>query len=106
MRIIRQGFTELQPEISLFSIVFYHIPIFANQNFCHSQNEISTIIYHSIENFMGYKMMLNYRGKYTALKIFSLPHFSKTMKNPYILTLCLSDMCLFHTELPSFFQSW
>jgi hypothetical protein len=25
--------------------------------------------------------MLNYRGKYTALKIFSLPHFSKTMKN-------------------------
>ena len=32
-------------------------------------------------------MMLNYRGKYTALKIFSLPHFSKTMKNSCRLTL-------------------
>ncbi len=30
--------------------------------FCHSQNKTSTIIYRSIENFTGYKMMLNYRG--------------------------------------------
>ncbi len=32
-------------------------------------------------------MVLNYRGKYTALKIFSLPHFSKTTKNSCRLTL-------------------
>ncbi len=34
-----------------------------------------------VELIIGYKTVLNYRGKYTALKIFSLPHFSKTMKN-------------------------
>ncbi len=32
-------------------------------------------------------MMLHYKGKYNALKIFSLPHFSKTMKNSCRLTL-------------------
>ncbi len=32
-------------------------------------------------------MVLNYRGKYTALKIFSLSHFSKTTKNSCRLTL-------------------
>jgi hypothetical protein len=46
-------------------------------------------------------MMLNYRGKYIVLKIFPLPHFSKTMKNSYILTLCLIDMCFFSTERTS-----
>ena len=59
---------------------YWPIPIFANQNFCHSQNEISTIIYHSIENFMDYKIMLNCRGKYAALKIPSIPQYPKTMK--------------------------
>jgi hypothetical protein len=52
---------------------YWPIPIFANQNFCHSQNEISTIIYHSIENFMGYTMMLNCRDHCAALKISSIP---------------------------------
>ncbi len=53
---------------------------------------------------MGYKMMLNYRGKYIALKIFLQPHFSKTMKNSYILILCLIDICFFPTEPASFFS--
>ena len=34
---------------------------------------------------MGYKVILNYGDKHTALKGFSLPHFSKTMKNSYVL---------------------
>ncbi len=84
---------------------YWPIPIFANQNFCHSQNETSTIIYHSIENFMGYKMMLNYRGKYVALKISSMPQYPKTMKNSYILTVCLCDMYLFPIELKLLFWS-
>ncbi len=84
---------------------YWPIPIFANQNFCHSQNETSTIIYHSIENFMGYKMMLNCRGEYAAVKISSIPQYPKTMKNSRILTLCLYDMCLFSIELTLFFWS-
>ena len=32
-------------------------------------------------------MMLNYRGKYTALKYFSLLHFSKTIKTSCRLAL-------------------
>ena len=70
---------------------YWPLPILANQNFCHSQNETSTIIYHSIENFMGYKMMLNSRGKYAAFKNSSVSHFWGNMKNPFNLTLCLSD---------------
>ncbi len=53
---------------------------------------------------MGYKMMLSYRGKYIALKTFFLPHFSKTMRNSYILILCLIDICFFPTEPASFFS--
>ncbi len=82
---------------------YWPIPIFANQSFCHSRNETPTIIYHSIENFMSYKMMLNGRGKYAVLKISSIPQYPKTMKNSYILTLCLCDMCLFPIELTLFF---
>ncbi len=81
---------------------YWHI---ANQNFCHSQNETSTILYHSIENFMGYKMMLNCRDEYAAFKISSIPQYPKTMKNSRILTLCLYDMCLFPIEPTSFFRS-
>jgi hypothetical protein len=76
MRIIRQGFTELQQEISLFSIVFYaNIDLFqfSQIKIFVSQNETSTITYHSIENFMGYKMMLNSRSKYAVFKISSIP---------------------------------
>ncbi len=47
----------------------------------------SIIFSEFVELIMGYKTMLNYRGKYTALKIFSLPHFSKIMKNSCRLTL-------------------
>ncbi len=84
---------------------YWPIPICANQNFCHSQNETSTIIYHSIENFMGYKMMLNCMGKYATLKISSIPQYPKIMKNSRILILCLYDMCLFPIEPTSFFRS-
>ena len=77
---------------------YWSMRIFVNQSFCYSQTETSIIIYHSIENFKGYKMMLNYRGKYGALKIFSIPQYPKTMKNSRILTLCLYDMCLFPIE--------
>jgi hypothetical protein len=109
MRIIRQGFTELHQEISLFfsSLLckYWPIPIFANQNFRHTRNGTSTIIYHSIENFMGYKTMLNSRGKYAALKISSILQYPEPMKNSRILTLCLYDMCLFPIEPMSFFRS-
>ncbi len=77
--------------------------IFVNQSFCHSQNETSTIICHSIENLLGYKMMPNSRGICIALKNFSLSHLPKIMKKPCILTLCLSEMCLFSMKPAQFF---
>ncbi len=36
--------------------------------------------------------MLNYRDKYTALKIFAVPHFSKTMKNSCRVTLLTDSL--------------
>ena len=84
---------------------YWPIPIFANQNFCQSQNETSTIKYHSIENFMGYKMMLTCMGKYAVLKISSILQYPKTMKNSRILALCLYEMCLLPIELTLFFWS-
>ena len=60
--------------------------------FCHSENEISTIVYHLIESCMGYKMMLNHRGKYVVLKMLSKSHHLQTMKNSGILKLGLYDI--------------
>ena len=62
------------------------IPV-SSKNVCHNQNKTPTIIYYSIENFMGYKMMPNSRDKYTAFKNFSTSYFRGTMKNPFNLTL-------------------
>ena len=86
---------------------YWSMTIFVNQSFCHSKNETSTIIYHSIENFMGYKIMLNCRGKYAAFKNSSVSHFWGTMKNPFNLTLCLSDMdFFFHRTCIIIFRNW
>ena len=99
MRIIRQEFTELQQEISLFSVVFYNkhglISMFPNRNFCHSQNETSTTINNLIDNFMGYNMMLNYRRKYTAFKISSIPQYRKVIKNSCLVTLLVDPFSQF-----------
>ena len=62
----------------------------------------STIIYHSIDNFMGYKMMVNHRGKYVTFKVSSVPQYPKTMKNSYTLTLRQSYLCLFPIKTASF----
>ena len=48
--------------------------------FFYSLQETLTIIYHSIENFMGYKMILNSKDRYTVLKNSSVSQFSKTVK--------------------------
>jgi hypothetical protein len=50
-------------------------------------HRISIIFSGLLELVMGYKMMLNCRGKYTALKVCSVLYFSKTMKNSCKLTL-------------------
>ena len=63
------------------------LSLFASKPFCHNQNKIPTVIYQSIENFMGYKMMPNSRDEYTAFKNFSVWCFRETMKNPFNLTL-------------------
>ena len=55
---------------------------------------------------MGYKMMLNCRGKYAAFRISSIPQYPKTMKNSRILTLCLYDMCLFSHKTNVIFSEY
>ena len=50
------------------------------------------------ENFMAYKVIRNYWDKHTTLKHSSIPHFSKTMKNLYILTQCLNDMSFYFLQ--------
>lgn len=79
--------------------------IFVNQSFCHCINETLTIIYQSIDNFMTYKTMLNYMGKYTLLKSFPLKH-CMSRENPHILTLCLSHICFSPTILVYLFPNW
>ena len=71
---------------------YWSMTIFVDQSFYHSLDEISTIIYHSIENLESYKTMLNSMGKYGAFKIFSVWYFWGSMKNPFNLTLYLSDI--------------
>ena len=98
---IHQGFTDFQQKLLLFPRVL--MEILTHSNFRKLQfhmwlKRIPTIIRRSLENFMGYKVILTYGHKYTALKDSSLSHFSNTMKNSYILTLRLSDMCSFPTE--------
>ena len=49
-----------------------------------------------LELVMGYKMMLNCRGKYAALKICSVLYFSKTMKNSCKLTVITDSFRQFY----------
>jgi hypothetical protein len=49
---------------------------------------------------MGYKMMLNCRGKYGAFKISSIPQYPKTMKNSRILTLLVDSFRQFDQNQP------
>ena len=49
-----------------------------------------------LELVMGYKIMLNCRGKYAALKICSVLYFSKTMKNSCKLTLITDSFRQFY----------
>ena len=49
---------------------------------------------------MGYKMMLNWRNKYAALKICSVLCFSKTMKNSCNLTLIIDSFRQFYQNQP------
>ena len=77
---------------------------FHKLKFCHSQNETLTIIYNSIENFIGYKMLLNFGDKYAVLQIFSISYHPKTMKNSCVLKLDLYDMRLpSHRTNPTIF---
>jgi hypothetical protein len=60
MRMIRQELAELQQKCHYFlcfSMRTLTYPGFSKKNFPHNQ-KTSTIIYHSIENFAGYKMVL------------------------------------------------
>ena len=57
-----------------------------------------------MEHVKGYKMILNYRGKYAALDIPAKPHCPKTMKNSYTLILDLYQIYLFSVEPTSVSQ--
>ena len=91
MGMIRQGFTDFQQELSFFASSFdVNVDTFqfSKTTISHVVKTNPRLLYicRSIENFMGYKMILNYGDQCTALKNSSLPHFSNTMKNSYSFT--------------------